>query len=67
MRDHTKLRLGISAFLKSRSVRSGELHYQVDLSKGSGYSSEHDISGCESTILETGKILSALSESMRKN
>jgi four helix bundle protein len=44
-----------------------ELHYQFDLSKRLGYFDGYDISGCESKIVETGKVLGALLRSMRKN
>ncbi|MCK4469649.1 MAG: four helix bundle protein, partial [Desulfobacterales bacterium] len=44
-----------------------ELHYQFGLSKRLGYSDEHDISDCESKIVETEKVLGALLRSMRKN
>ena len=44
-----------------------ELHYQLGLSRRLGYSDEHDISECESKIVETEKILGALVRSMRKN
>ncbi len=44
-----------------------ELHYQFGLSKRLGYFDEHDISGCESKIVETEKVLAALLRSMRKN
>jgi four helix bundle protein len=43
-----------------------ELHYQFGLSKRLGYSDEHDISGCESKIVETEKVLGALLRSMRR-
>ena len=44
-----------------------ELHYQFGLSKRLGYLNDHDISGCESKIVETEKVLAALLRSMRKN
>ena len=44
-----------------------ELHYQFGLSKCLGYYDEHDISGCESKIVEAEKVLGALLRSMRKN
>ncbi|MFC1454213.1 four helix bundle protein [Verrucomicrobiota bacterium] len=44
-----------------------ELHYQFGLSMRLGYSAEHDISGCDSNILETEKVLGALIRSIRKN
>jgi four helix bundle protein len=44
-----------------------ELHYQFGLSKRLGYFDEHDISSCESKIVETEKVLAALLRSMRKN
>ncbi|MEA3223521.1 MAG: four helix bundle protein [Thermodesulfobacteriota bacterium] len=37
-----------------------ELHYQLGLSKRLGYSDEHDISDCESKIVETEKVLGAI-------
>ena len=43
-----------------------ELHYQFSLSKRLGYSDEHEISGCESKIMETEKVLGALLRSMRR-
>ena len=43
-----------------------ELHYQFDLSRRLGYFNEQDISGCESKIEETEKVLGALLRSMRK-
>ena len=43
-----------------------ELHYQFGLSKRLGYSAEHEISDCESKIVETEKVLGALLRSMRK-
>ncbi len=42
-----------------------ELHYQLGLSKRLGYSDEHDISNCESKIVEAEKVLGALLRSMR--
>jgi len=44
-----------------------ELHYQLGLSRRMGYSDEHDISDCESKIVETEKALGALLRSMRKD
>ncbi len=44
-----------------------ELHYQFGLSKRLGYFDKHDISGCESKIVETEKVLAVLLRSMRKN
>jgi four helix bundle protein len=44
-----------------------ELHYQLGLSKRLGYTDGYDISGCESKIVETEKVLSGLLRSMRKN
>jgi len=44
-----------------------ELHYQFDLSKRLGYVDEYNISGCESKIVETEKVLGALLRSMREN
>lgn len=43
-----------------------ELHYQFDLSIRLGYSKGHDNSNCESTIIETEKVLGVLLRSMRK-
>ena len=43
-----------------------ELHYQLGLSKRQGYSDEHNISNCESKILEAEKVLGALLRSMRR-
>ena len=43
-----------------------ELHYQLGLSRRLGYSDEHDISTCESKILEAEKVLGALLRSMRR-
>jgi len=43
-----------------------ELHYQFSLSTRLGYSDEHDISNCESKIVETEKVLGALLRSMRR-
>ena len=43
-----------------------ELHYQLGLSKCLGYSDEHDISNCESKIVEAEKVLSARLRSMRR-
>ena len=42
-----------------------ELHYQLGLSKRLWYSDEHDISNCESKIVEAEKVLAALLRSMR--
>jgi hypothetical protein len=42
------------------------LHYQFGLSKRLGYFDGYDISGCESKIVETEKVLGALLRSMRK-
>ena len=42
-----------------------ELHYQFDLSMQLGYINDSDFSTCESKIVETEKILSALMRSMR--
>ena len=42
-----------------------ELHYQLVLSKRLEYSNEHDISNCESKIVEAEKVLGALLRSMR--
>ena len=42
-----------------------ELHYQLGLSKRLGYSDEHEISNCESKIVEAEKVLGALLRSMR--
>ena len=42
-----------------------ELHYQRGLSKRLGNSDEHEISTCESKIVEAQKILGALLPSMR--
>jgi four helix bundle protein len=39
-------------FLEITSGSLRELHYQFGLSKRLGYSDEHDISGCESKIVE---------------
>jgi len=44
-----------------------ELHYQFGLSRRLGYSDKHDISECESKIVETEKVLGALLRSMRKD
>ncbi|HUU41926.1 MAG TPA: four helix bundle protein [Desulfatiglandales bacterium] len=44
-----------------------ELHYQLCLSRRLGYPDEHDISECESKIVETGKVLGTLLRSMRKD
>jgi hypothetical protein len=46
-----------TVFLKSRSL---------GLSKRLGYSDEHDISNCESKIVEAEKVLGALLRSMRR-
>ena len=43
-----------------------ELHYQFDLSKRLGYFDEYDISGYESKIVETEKVLGALLRSMHR-
>ena len=42
-----------------------ELHSQLGLSKRLGYSDEHEISACESKIVEAEKVLGALLRSMR--
>jgi four helix bundle protein len=42
-----------------------ELHYQLGLCKRLGYSGEHEISNCESKIVEAEKVLGALLRSMR--
>ena len=42
-----------------------ELHDQRGLSKRLGYSDEHEISNCESKIVEAEKVLGALLRSMR--
>ena len=42
-----------------------ELHSQLGLSKRLGYSDEHEISNCESKIVEAEKVLGALLRSMR--
>ena len=44
-----------------------ELHYQFGLSKRLGYLDGYEISGVESKIVETEKVLGALLRSMRKN
>jgi hypothetical protein len=41
------------------------MRYQLGLSKRLGYSEEHEISTCESKIVEAEKILGALLRSMR--
>jgi four helix bundle protein len=43
-----------------------ELHYQLGLPKRPGFSDEHDISNCESKIVEAEKVLGALLRSMRR-
>ena len=43
-----------------------ELHYQLGLSKRLGFSDEHNISACESKIVEAEKVLAALLRSMRR-
>ena len=43
-----------------------ELHYQFDLAKRLGYFGGYDISGYESRIVETEKVLGALLRSMRR-
>ena len=52
-------------FLEIASGSLRELHYQLGLSKRLGYSDEHDISNCESKIVEAEKVLGALLRSMR--
>jgi four helix bundle protein len=42
-----------------------ELHYQLGLSKRPGHSDEHEISNCESKIVEAEKVLGALLRSIR--
>ncbi len=43
-----------------------ELHYQFSLSKHLGYCDEHEVSDCDSKMVETEKVLGALIRSMRK-
>ena len=43
-----------------------ELHYHLGLSKRLGYCDEHNISNCESIIVEAEKVLGALLRSMRR-
>ncbi len=43
-----------------------EVHYQFGLSKRLGYFNRQDTSSCESKIIETEKVLSALLRSMGK-
>lgn len=43
-----------------------ELHYQFDLSQRLDYFNGHEISHCESKIIETEKVLGSLLRSMRK-
>jgi len=43
-----------------------ELHYQFSLSVRLGYFKGNDVSNCESTIVETEKVLGSLLRSMRK-
>ncbi len=43
-----------------------ELHYQFDLATRLGYANNSDVAECESRIVETEKVLSALIRSMRK-
>jgi four helix bundle protein len=42
-----------------------ELHYQFDLSKRLGYFNGYETADCESTIIETEKVLGALIRSLR--
>jgi len=53
-------------FLEIAFVSLRELHYQFDLAKRLGYFDGYDISGCESEIVETEKVLGALLRSMRR-
>ena len=43
-----------------------ELHYQFGLSKRLGYFDGYDVSGCESKIVESERVLAALLGSMRR-
>ena len=43
-----------------------ELHYQFSLAMRLGYTAEPDFTECDSKIVETEKVLSALIRSMRK-
>ncbi len=47
------------------SVR--ELHYQFGLARRLGYTDEPDVPECDSKMVETEKVLSALIRSMRNN
>jgi len=58
---------GYLRFLEIAFGSSRELHYQLCLSRRLGYSDEHDISECESKIVETEKVLGALLRSMHKD
>ncbi len=55
-----------SRFLEIAFGSLKELHYQFDLSIRLGYIKNEDISKCESKIIETEKVLSALMRSMRR-
>ncbi|MCL7488675.1 MAG: four helix bundle protein [Desulfobulbaceae bacterium] len=58
-----------SEYLRFLEIAFGslrELHYQFDLSMRLGYSNGHDMSHCESKIIETEKVLGALLRSRRK-
>ena len=55
-------------YLQSLEIAFGslrELHYQLGLSNRLGYSDEHEISNCESKIVEAEKVLGPLLRSMR--
>ena len=43
-----------------------ELHYQFGLARRLGYAAESDVNECDSKMVETEKVLSALIRSMRK-
>ena len=46
-------------FLETAFGSLRELHYQLGLSKRLEYSDEHEISNCESKIVEAGQVLRA--------
>jgi len=53
-------------FLEIAFGSARELHYQFSLAKRLDYTDEPDVSKCDSKMMETEKVLSALIRSMRK-
>jgi four helix bundle protein len=54
-------------FLEIAFGSARELHYQFSLARRLGYTNESNVDECDSKMMETEKVLSALIRSMRTN